>query len=253
MLENKNVFSRDSVWIKILILFNPIFGNMTVEDGSFLKNQTLVVLIQNPPLADIIVNDRMRSIPSFNFTRFIYLNKLHYWVGFNSISSIIENNFDCLSIYLMPLSLDDPEQTITMLSTSQLIVGEKGPRFFDLENKREIIIYFKRGYFLDGYFNFISPIIKLHTPTVKSKEIAIFDLEAYQICSFENLQGTYIFCLSDIIEMNHEIIIQVTRSEVKTQVTKQLNNAYFIESNQLLNFLTVNYYTFSLLNITLQS
>ncbi|MES2142416.1 MAG: hypothetical protein V4471_06025 [Pseudomonadota bacterium] len=252
MLENTNAFNQDQVWIKVLILFNPLFGNMTVEDGSFLKNKTLVVLIQDPVLADIIVNDRMQSISDFNFTSFDYLNQLHYWVGFNSIPSIIEDNFDCLSIYLMPLSLDDPEQTITMLSNSQLIVGEKGPRFVGLENKREIIIYFKRGYPLYGYFDFISPIIKLHTPTVKSKEIAIFGLEAYQICLLENIQGAYIFYSRDMIEIGHEIIIQVTRFEVNTNVTKQLNNAYFIESDQLLNFLIVNYYAFAWLsyNIT---
>ena len=256
MLKNEHAFNLEEIWIKVLVLFNPHFGNMTLKDGSFLTNQTLVVLIQDPPLADIIVNDRMISMSFFNFTGVCCLNKLHYWVGFNTLSSVIRDNLDYLSIYLMPLSLNDPEQTITMLYTSQLRIGEKGPKFIFIEQKQEITIYFKPGYVLYGYFNFVSPVIKLYNATVESGAVAVFILETHQICSLENIQGTYAFYSHGKSIAVYETIIHVTRLGANVNLHNQLNNTYVIESNQLLNFLIVNYdglywfpYNFTELNV----
>ncbi|BBB15388.1 uncharacterized protein RVIR1_09080 [Candidatus Rickettsiella viridis] len=221
----------------ILFLFNPRYGHVSIDDGPFLENKQVVVLIQDSFLEEIFISEEEKTVAVLQLENFGYLHTLYYWIGHNSYPSVIYDPFSTLTIVCLPLASSKPYQiNVTLIDNHALCLQKLNMEIHGFDFKQEIKIDFNPAYFLVGLFNFTAHVVYLNYVIADYKKPTQFYLHPHQMIELNNIQGTVDFIGQNGIELR----LDNDSLDANLSVNRNAVYSFIIETSYKLNTFTID-------------
>ncbi len=235
LLKNKPSTDSTVQTLRLLILFNPRYGNMFIINGPFLGKNT-IVLIKDSPLQDVIVKKPTAIPPEFTFVDYLYdqPNRLTYWIGDLSYDCLVDDYSDYLDIIFLHVESSYLSKIVTMSDNNTLSIKERGVAFKKLQSKKEIHIDFNNRCLLRGEFYwsaqkvFLKNLISHQHEKVKFNLIRQGQLECYQLVGKLHL-----------LLPENEFDLTISHSSTTQLQFKKYIDTFYLQSNLSLNSLHI--------------
>lgn len=190
---------------RIIASFNPCFGDMNIKANTFLSEKSMYVLIQSLVLPNFI--DRFSEHIAYKSKFFItntnnYIDKITFFVESNDHASEINVKVETIVILVLPVELSlnrlkNYFKRITFSPRGDLNFGSIengiGPRFIDLNGKKELVLSFlldyKQDYFLSGPIRSTIKSMKFEQLKSDDENPPLFYLTREQNFSLSILKG----------------------------------------------------------------